>query len=88
MLAKAMKQEKKTKQVNVSLDGEVRRVFEWLKKYDPQFAGNDARTALHLMALGVEALKTKQAEVYEPLDADVVGALSASGMSAMQKVAE
>lgn len=85
MLAKTMKLEKKTKQVNVSLDGEVRRMFEWLKKYDPQFAGNDSKTAMYLMALGVKALKAQSAENYEPLDEAVVSAMATHSKLALKE---
>lgn len=82
------KADRKAKQVNVALDGEVRRMFDWLKKYDKQFANNDSRTAMYLMSLGVEALKAKAAEEYEPLEAEVVEGLSTSGIAAMKSAVE
>jgi hypothetical protein len=76
---------KNSRQVNVTIDGEVKRMFEWLRTYDKSMA-SDSKTAMYLMKLGVEALKEKDAKEIEPLEEGVFNSLVESGNSSIRNL--
>lgn len=76
MLAKEIFIEQAPERVTVTLPAEVRPLFLWLKKYDPQFDGKDAQIAAFLIRKGAEAYYQNGLENVEPLESEVFDSLN------------